>query len=186
MANALVILADGFEEIEAVTVIDVLRRAGVEVTSAACTQRHVTGSHQITVEADRLLDQLWSSSEQRFSEPFDVVVLPGGMPGSRNLRDDVRVRELLARQAAAGQWVAAICAGPIALEAAGVLAGRRATAYPGHALPSAKYTEERVVVDGRVVTSRGPGTAIEFALTLVEQLVGSAKARQLREGMIVS
>ncbi|HEY5955275.1 MAG TPA: DJ-1 family glyoxalase III [Polyangiaceae bacterium] len=185
MTKALVILADGCEELEAITVVDVLRRANVEVTAAARTEKRVTGAHGIVIEADTVLEEIVASSTYQSAEPFDVVVLPGGMPGARHLRDDARVRALLVEQVAAGRWVAAICAGPIALEAAGILGGRRATSYPGHALPSSRYVEERVVVDGNIVTSRGPGTALEFALTLVERLVGAAKSQQLRNDMLV-
>jgi protein deglycase len=177
--NALVLLADGFEEIEATAIVDVLRRAGVTVTTAALGQNPVRGSHGIALVADRALDGTDDSS-------FDAIVLPGGMPGSKNLKEDPRVTELLSRSAAQGKVVAAVCAAPIALEAAGVLAGKRATAYPGHELPSARYSEDRVVVDGNVVTSRGPGTAIEFSLVLVEKLAGAPTAERLRSAMLVA
>jgi len=176
--NALVLLAEGFEEIEATAIIDVLRRAGVTVTAAALGASPVRGSHGIALVADRSLDGLDTGT-------FDAVVLPGGMPGAKNLKEDARVRELVAKAAHDGKVVAAVCAGPIALAAAGVLAGRRATAYPGYELEGAVYSEERVVVDDNVVTSRGPGTVIEFSLALVEKLVGSAKAERLRRDMLV-
>jgi 4-methyl-5(b-hydroxyethyl)-thiazole monophosphate biosynthesis len=179
LAKVLVLLAEGFEEIEAITIVDVLRRAEVSVTTAGLTTERVVGAHHIAVEADVALDAV-------LTEPFDAVILPGGMPGSRHLRDDPRVKRLLVEQAKASKWVAAICAAPIALEAAGVLQGRRATSYPGEALPSATYVDERVVVDGKVVTSRAPGTALEFALTLVEVLTTKALAQQLRRGMLVA
>jgi protein deglycase len=192
MAKALVLLAEGFEEIEAVTVVDVMRRARVDVVTAALQTKRVTGAHGIVVEADDLLERhLQLSNAQgaagsRRENPVDVIVLPGGMPGASNLRDDARVRELIAWQVSAKRLVGAICAGPIALEAAGVLGGRAATSYPGYPLPSARYSEERVVVDGNVVTSRGPGTAFEFALKLVEMLVSLDVARQLRQGMLLA
>lgn len=176
--RALVPLAEGFEEIEAVTIIDVLRRAGVDVTIAALGDSPVTGSHGIPILADTSLDAVLDAD-------FDAVVLPGG-PGAQRLRDDERLRTVLQRSARAGRWVAAVCAAPIALEAAGVLAGKRATAYPGNALPSAVQVEERVVVDGRVVTSRGPGTALEFALTVVERSLGRERAEALRTAMLVA
>jgi 4-methyl-5(b-hydroxyethyl)-thiazole monophosphate biosynthesis len=175
--RALVPLAEGFEELEAVTIIDVLRRAGVEVTTAALATSPVTGSHAISLAADTTLDAV-------VGDDFDAVVLPGG-PAARRLRDDTRLRALLQRSARAGRLVAAVCAAPIALEAAGVLAGKRATVYPGNELPSARQVEERVVVDGNIVTSRGPGTALEFALVLVEKLVGAATAGELAGAMIV-
>lgn len=176
--KAIVPLAEGFEELEAVTIIDVLRRGGIEVTTAALVTSPVTGSHAIQVAADTVLDAIDPSH-------FDAVVLPGG-PAARRLRDDARVQTLVKSVASAGKVVAALCAAPIALEAAGVLAGKRATVYPGNELPSATIVLERVVVDGNIVTSRGPGTALEFSLALVEKLVSVEKANQLRAAMIVA
>lgn len=178
MSKVLVILAEGFEEIEAVTIIDVLRRADVEVTGASLGDRQVRGAHALTLEADCRLDDVRGQT-------FDVVILPGGMPGSKNLRDDARVLDCLRAQQQSGRYIGAICAAPIALEAAGVLSGKRATCYPGYEIPSAKFSEERVVRDDKLVTSRGPGTALEFALEWVNILVGPDKAKRLREGMIV-
>lgn len=177
--RALVPLAEGFEEIEAVTIVDVLRRASIDVVTAALGANPVRGSHGISVTADERLDAVRAGD-------FDAVVLPGGMPGSKTLRDDLRVRALVQAAAREGRWLAAICAAPIVLEAAGVLAGRRATSYPGNELPSAVYVEERVVVDGKLVTSRGAGTALEFALALVERLKGPDIAEKLRAGMIAA
>jgi 4-methyl-5(b-hydroxyethyl)-thiazole monophosphate biosynthesis len=177
--QALVPLAEGFEEIEAVTIIDVLRRGGVEVTTAALTRGPVRGSHGIALECDATLESV-------SGRDFDAVVLPGGMPGAKNLKEDARLRDLLRRSAERGKLVAAICAGPIALEAAGLLAGKRATSYPGHELPSATRSEEAVVSDGNIVTSRGPGTALEFALALVARLAGADTSAQLRAAMLVS
>ena len=174
--KALVPLCEGFEELEAVTIVDVLRRAGLTVTTAALTTSPVTGSHGISIAADAVLGQVEG-------EEFDAIVLPGG-PASKRLRDDLRLRGMLQRAARAGRLVAALCAAPIVLEAAGVLAGKLATVYPGNELPSARYVEERVVVDGNIVTSRGPGTALDFALTLVERLVGAATARELADSML--
>lgn len=164
--NALVLLADGFEEIEAVTVIDVLRRGGISVTAASIAGSTVRGARGISLVAD-------AEFEKQNLADYEAVVLPGGMPGAASLRDSLPVREALKRFARDGKIVAAICAAPIALEAAGLLAGRRATSYPGHEIPSAVYEEARVVVDGRLVTSRGPGTAMEFSLKLVELLAGA-------------
>ena len=176
--KALVPLAEGFEELEAVTIIDVLRRGGVEVTTAALATSPVTGSHAIQVAADTALDAVDAST-------FDAIVLPGG-PAAKRLRDDTRVQQLVKAAASTGKVVAALCAAPIALEAAGVLKGKRATVYPGNELPSATFVEERVVVDGNIVTSRGPGTALEFSLALVEKLVSVEKADQLRAAMLVA
>lgn len=171
MARVLIPLADGCEELEAVTLIDLLRRAGLEVVTAGLHSRGAQGAHGIGLAADTTLDAVASGE-------FDLVVLPGGEPGATALRDDARVAALLKRHAAAGKWVAAICAAPKALAAAGLLDGKRATSYPGYLdktpAPNMKYVEQPVVIDGKVVTSRGPGTAMEFALTLIEQLLGRA------------
>lgn len=185
MAKALVFLAEGFEEIEAVTVVDVLRRADVEVDTAALSAKRVLGAHGLAVEADVLLNDVIAGSNGT-KKPYDAMILPGGMPGAKHLRDDARVKALIAQQAQTGRIVAAICAAPIALEAAGVLRGKAATSYPGYALESADYREDRVVSDGNIVTSRGPGTALEFALALVERLAGADKVAKLRSGMVVA
>lgn len=178
MTKVLVLLAEGFEEIEATTIIDVLRRAEIEVTTAALKDVQVRGSHGITLLADCGLEAVQGNA-------FDAILLPGGMPGARNLRDDPRVIELMQRQARQDKYLGAICAAPIVLEAAGVLDGKRATSYPGYQLPSAQTFEARVVVDGKLVTSRGPGTAIEFALEWVKMLKGVERAEKLRQDMIV-
>ncbi len=180
MARCCVLIAPGFEEIEAVTVIDVLRRAGVEVLALGLDATDVQGSHGITLRTDGLLADHAPGS-------FDLVVLPGGMPGSTHLRDDGRVQAFVAAQHEAARPLAAICAAPIALASAGVLDGRRATSYPGFddQLPGADYRDERVVVDGHLTTSRSPGTALEFALALVAQLVDDETARGLAEQMLV-
>jgi protein deglycase len=169
MAKVLVPLADGFEEIEAVTVVDLLRRAGVEVRTAGLRSRTVTGSHAIAIEADATLDDV-------SDEHYDMVVLPGGMPGAQNLREDPRIARLVRRQAESGRYTAAICAAPSVLAAAGLLEGRSATSYPGFLDPGAvrelALSDAPVVVDGPIVTSRSAGTALDFALTLIELLTG--------------
>jgi len=172
MARVIVPLADGFEEIEAATIIDLLRRAGIEVTVAGVAGTAVRGAHGLGFAADATLDAAARAD-------YDMVVLPGGEPGATVLRDDPRVIALVQRHAAAGRRVAAICAAPKVLAAAGLLDGRIATSYPGYLdeTPAAgmRYTAEPVVVDGKIVTSRGPGTAMDFALALIEQLLGKAK-----------
>lgn len=180
MARVCVPLAEGFEEIEAVTIVDVLRRAGVDAVMAGVSAQEVTGSHGITVRADRLLEELEG-------EAWDAVVLPGGQPGATHLRDDPRVQRLLRAQDEKGATVGAICAAPIALSKAGALRERSATSFPGfeEQLDCAKYLHESVVVDGHVVTSRGPGTALHFALELLRQLGLATEAERLREGMLV-
>jgi 4-methyl-5(b-hydroxyethyl)-thiazole monophosphate biosynthesis len=174
MAKVLVPLADGFEEIEAITVVDLLRRAGIDVCTAGLTARSVTGSHDIRVEADTTLDAVAGTA-------YDMIVLPGGMPGAQRLREDARVRCLVAEQSRQGKYTAAICAAPGVLAAAGVLDGRSATSFPGFldpaTTPGLSLSEAPVVVDGLVVTSRSAGTALDFALTLIELLEG----RKLRD-----
>jgi 4-methyl-5(b-hydroxyethyl)-thiazole monophosphate biosynthesis len=167
--RVLVPLAEGFEEIEAVTVVDLLRRAGIEVSTASLAGVRVTGSHGITIEADMAIDDALAAD-------FDMIVLPGGMPGAEHLKRDARVIALLRRFASDGRYTAAICAAPGVLAHAGLLDGRRATSFPGFlradSAPGIALSEAPVVVDGRLVTSRGPGTAIEFSLALVELLCG--------------
>lgn len=179
MAKVLVPLAQGCEELEAVTIIDILRRAGIDVVSAGLTAGPVRASRGTVLLPDATLDEVQQQS-------FDLVVLPGGMPGSEHLRDDARVVALLQRTAADGKRVAAICAAPMALHAAGLLEGKRATSYPGvlDQLPgSHRYSQDAVVVDGQVTTSRGPATAMDFALALVEQLAGRARREQVEAGL---
>jgi 4-methyl-5(b-hydroxyethyl)-thiazole monophosphate biosynthesis len=180
MPNACVLLAPGFEEIEAITVIDVLRRAAIDTRMVGTVASRVEGSHGIAVEADLTL-------EQAATQSWDLVVLPGGLPGSTNLRDDERVQALVRAQHDRGGRIAAICAAPIALSAAGVLTDRQATSYPAFAnqIACAGYREDPVVVDGPVVTSRGVGTALRFALALVRELSGVERARSLASAMLV-
>jgi 4-methyl-5(b-hydroxyethyl)-thiazole monophosphate biosynthesis len=169
MKRVLVPLAEGFEELEAVTIVDILRRAGVEVVVASLGHSPVTGSHGIRVAADTPLAAL-------VEQDFDMIALPGGMPGAEHLKNDPRVTDIARRLAARGRPVAAICAAPMVLAAAGLLDGRSATSFPGFLKDAAKtsVTGEAVVVDGGVITSRGPGTALDFALALVEVLEGAA------------
>ncbi len=176
--RAFVLLAEGFEEIEAMTLVDVLRRAGVEVETAALGALAVTGAHGVEVRADRRLDGLTADGAA-------AIILPGGLPGATNLRDDARVLALLRDAAARGVLVAAICAAPMVLAKAGLLEGKRATAYPGVPLPGATRGAERVVEDGNVMTSQGPGTTLEFALALAARLAGPKKAAELREALLV-
>ncbi len=173
MATALVILAEGFEEIEAFTPVDLLRRAGVEVTVASLVEnRHATGRSGITAHADCALSMV-------LEKTFDLLFLPGG-PGVKNLRADPRVRELVLRHHAADCWLAAICAAPTVLHDAGLLAGRRYTAHFSVAdeLPSI-LSETRVVTDGKITTSRGAGTAMEFSLHLVGLLTSPIRAQEI-------
>ncbi len=173
MPTVLAVLANGFEEIEAVAPIDLLRRAGAEVTVAALEAGiHVTGRNALTLHADTSLAAVEMQA-------FDCVFLSGG-PGTRLLRADPRVRALVQRQHAADRWLAAICAAPTVLHDAGLLQGRRYTAHDSVAaeLPDL-LRDERTVADGRILTSRGAGTALEFGLLLVEKLFDAAKAREI-------
>ena len=181
MSRVAVLLAEGFEEIEAIAIIDILRRAELDVTTVGVSGTTVTGSHDVAVSADTTLDA-------STGETFDCVVLPGGLPGATNLRDDERVQSLIRRQNEAGRQLAAICAAPIALGKAGVLEGRSATCYPGfeEELLGANPSEDRVVDDGNVVTSRGPGTVFDFSLALVAKLKDSETAEALRNGMLLT
>lgn len=173
MPTVLVIAPEGFEEIEMVTPVDLLRRAGATVTVAALTGSiHVTGRTGITLHADTMLGQV-------AGETFDLVMLPGG-PGVKHLRADSRVAAVVRNQAAAGRWLAAICAAPTVLADVGLLTGKRYTAHFSVApeLPHIA-ADQRVVVDGKLVTSRGAGTALEFGLTLVEVVFSAEKAREV-------
>jgi 4-methyl-5(b-hydroxyethyl)-thiazole monophosphate biosynthesis len=174
MTRALVPLAQGCEELEAVTIIDILRRGGVEVVSAGLDAAPVVASRGTgllpDVELAAVLDQ-----------DFDLIALPGGLPGATNLNADARLHTMLRRQVDAGRWCAAICAAPLVLANAGLLSGRTATSYPG-ALNASDYPDihlslEPVVTDGPIVTSQGPGTAMDFALHLVQILRG----REIRQ-----
>lgn len=176
MSRVLVPLAEGFEEIEAVTVIDLLRRADIEVVTAGLAPGPVTGSHGVSLLPDMDLDAA-------LEQPFDMVALPGGMPGAANLGADDRVLALLRLLADSGRFTAAICAAPGVLAKAGLLAGKRATSFPGFLgpenAPGTLLLEDAVVEDGKVITSRGPGTAMDFALAIIQRLEGAAVRREV-------
>jgi 4-methyl-5(b-hydroxyethyl)-thiazole monophosphate biosynthesis len=177
MPSVLVPLADGFEEIEAFAPVDLLRRAGIEVTVASLSEnRHATGRSGITAHADVALSTVTDRA-------FDLVFLPGGA-AVKNLRADSRVLEIVRRQHAAGGWLAAICAAPTVLHDAGLLAGRRYTAHfsVANELP-AILAGERIVTDGKITTSRGAGTAVEFGLHLVAILASEAKAQEISKAI---
>jgi 4-methyl-5(b-hydroxyethyl)-thiazole monophosphate biosynthesis len=178
-------LAEGFEEIEAIAIIDVMRRAGVEVVIAGLADlAFCRGAHGISVAVDCTLDEVdWKD--------FDAIALPGGLPGATTLRDDERVLDALRFMAANDRWVAAICAAPIALAAAGLLDSTdvRATSYPAFrdSLGAAEVVhDEPVVISGKLITSAGPGTAMDFALTLVAVLVGPELAAEISAAMLTT
>jgi len=176
MATVLVPLAQGCEELEAVTIVDLLRRAGIEVVTAGLDERPVRASRGVLLIADMTLDQA-------MQKDYDMIVLPGGLPGADHLDQDSRIQSLLQKMYAEGKYIAAICAAPKVLASAGLLDGRRATSFPGSldgcSIADMDYREQAVVIDGRVITSRGPGTAMDFALTLIELLAGKEKRRQV-------
>ena len=180
MRQTCVFLADGFEEIEGLTVVDVLRRGGVEVTTVSIKEeKMVTGRSGISVLADQTF------GETDFSGT-DLLVLPGGMPGTTNLRDYTPLTELLQKFNQEKKWLGAICAAPMVFGGLGFLKGRKATIYPGMEgeLKGADPVLDRVVVDGHVITSRGMGTAIAFSLTLLELLEGKEKAEEIRKSIV--
>ncbi|MBA1333311.1 4-methyl-5(B-hydroxyethyl)-thiazole monophosphate biosynthesis protein [Candidatus Endoriftia persephone str. Guaymas] len=181
MARVLVPLAQGCEELEAVTITDLLTRAGVEVVTAGLDAEPVLASRGLKIIPDTSLDQ---ALDQR----FDMIVLPGGLPGADHLNNDPRIHSLLQRLADAGGYTAAICAAPKVLASAGLLDGREATGYPGTlealGLTQVRLSGEAVVTDGRVITSRGPGTAIDFTLVLIERLVGKETRDKVEAGLV--
>ena len=181
MARVLVPLAQGCEELEAVTIIDLLRRAQIEVVTAGLADGPVTGSRGTRLLPDVTLDAALTQS-------FDMVVLPGGQPGATNLEKDARIQALLKKMAAAGHYTAAICAAPKVLAAAGLLDGKRAVCYPKAInpveFPAVKLETRGVVRDGQVITSRGPGTAMDFALELIEVLTSRATREQVEAWLV--
>ena len=179
--RVLIPLAEGFEEIEAVTVIDVLRRAGCEVVAASLSPGPVRGAHGIEVRANTELELVDAAS-------FDVIVLPGGQPGTRNLAADPRVLAIVRAHHGRGRTTAAICAAPSVLQAAGVLGEATVTSHPSvrSMLGKAKVDSESAVVrSGSIVTSQGVGTALEFALELAAECAGRAVSDELAQAMIV-
>lgn len=182
MKKAVMLLAQGFEEVEALTVADVLRRA--EVTCDMCSihaGETVAGSHGIEVKCDKNFDSTDFSG-------YQALILPGGMPGTTNLRDDSRVIELVKKFDFERKYIGAICAAPMVLSKAGVMNGKKITSFPGveEHLEGCSYVEELVVQDGNIITSRGPATAIYFALKLVQNLASMETNKKLKESMMVN
>ncbi len=169
MPNVLVPLAQGCEELEAVTIIDLLRRAGINVVTASLDDKAVTCSRKTVIIADTTLERV-------MQDDFDLMVLPGGLPGADNLNNDPRIHQLITRLANENKYLAAICAAPKVLASNGILDGKKATAFPGSldALDTSKIQlgQTAIEMDGKVITSRGPGTAMDFALLLIETLLG--------------
>ncbi len=178
MKTALILFADGSEELEAVTVVNILRRAGVTVTLAGLRAGPLRGSRGTQLLPDATLDEALTHS-------YDMVVLPGGQPGTDNLKADARVLKLVRQMTLQEKYVTAICAAPSVLASAGLLEGKQATCYPGSldGYDRISLRPGAVVEDGKLITSRGPGTAMDFALTLVERLVGNEKRLAVEAGL---
>ncbi len=178
MASVLVPLAQGCEELEAVTIIDLMRRAGIDVVTAGLDDQPVKAARGTVLVPDTTLDKA-------LERDYDMVVLPGGLPGADYLDNDPRIHALLKDMAASGRYTAAICAAPKVLAHSGLLDGRQATGYPGvlDDVGGIDYRTEAVVEDGTIITSRGPGTAMDFALTLIERLTGKAKRDEVEAAL---
>jgi len=178
MSHVLVPLAQGCEELEAITITDLLVRAGISVTTCGLDEQPVKASRGTTIIPDTSINNV-------MNETFDLIVLPGGLPGADHLRDNKQLQSLLKKQAQNNKYLAAICAAPKALAKAGVLEGKTATGFPGvlEALndQNISISENAIEIDGKIVTSRGPGTAMDFALTLIELLDGREKRDEVEQ-----
>lgn len=179
MKKVLVALAPGFEEIETITVVDILRRAGARVVLAGSQEEPVEGSRGVFVVPDIHLDKI-------DPKDFDMIVLPGGQPGTTNLQNNETVLKILQAMHKDNKQIAAICAAPLVLRDAGLLNGVNATSHPSAQgqLESARYSENRVVTDGNITTSRSPGTALEFAFKLVEILFDAEMVKKINKGVL--
>lgn len=179
MSDVYIFLADGFEEIEGLTVVDLLRRAGIDITMVSITgSKEITGAHNIKVIADELFDETGYNNAK-------MLVLPGGMPGTTHLLEHKKLRELLLRHNSEDKMIAAICAAPSVLGMHGILEGKKATCYPGFEdkLIGANYTNEKVVKDKNVITSKGLGTAIDFAASIIEHYQGKEAADRIKSSI---
>lgn len=180
MALVLVPLAEGFEDLEAITITDLMRRAQFDVVTAGLTPGPITGSRGTIVVPDMSLDEA-------LQQNYDMVVLPGGQPGATNLEKDERIQSLVKQMAAEDKVTAAVCAAPKVLAVAGVLEGKRATGFPGtlsaDQFPGIDISDDAVVTDGNIVTSRGPGTAMDFALALIEILADNDVRNQVEQAL---
>ena len=180
MAKVYVFLANGFEEVEAMSPVDVFRRAGIKVITVSITgSEFVKGAHNVIIKADKVF------AECKFDDA-DLLVLPGGMPGATNLNEHQGLRNLLIEHNLRHKKIGAICAAPLVLGGLGLLKGKKATCYPGFEkyLTEAEYTAELVTVDSNIITGEGPAASLEFAYTMLKQLVGSKPVDPIREGMM--
>ena len=176
-----ILVAEGFEEIEVTTVYDVLKRAGADVVTIGLDTKEATGAHGLKIVTDDVLANIRAAN-------LDALVIPGGHPGYVNLSESKAVLELTRMMAGAGKYLASICAGPLVLEKAGVIKGKTVACFPGMEgeLPSALFSPDRVAEDGNIITSRGPGTAMDFALKLVERWLNPDVAMKLRKEMVIN
>lgn len=173
-------LAHGFEEVEALTVVDYLRRMDIVVDMVSIEEEKVEGAHGVVVLADKLIGGLEDL------EAYDGAVIPGGLPGATNLKEDQRVIDIIKNMDERGKLVAAICAGPIVLERAGLIDGKKVTSYPGfeEELKNSIYEEKPVVIDHNIITSRGPALAVDFAKEIIRYLLGDEKAEELKKDIL--
>ncbi|OIO34536.1 MAG: hypothetical protein AUJ70_00855 [Candidatus Omnitrophica bacterium CG1_02_40_15] len=180
--KAIILLVTGFEEIEAVTVVDILRRAGIEAVSAGVDSMSITGSHGITISADKKLSDIKSDA--------DAVIIPGGMPGALHLHNSNEVNDFIKDMNSRGALIAGICAAPaVVLAPIGILDNKAATCYPGNQVDfgkSTKYKNKAVVADGNIITSQGPATAMEFAFAIVEKLIGKDAVKKIKNHTLAS
>ncbi|MCD8089671.1 MAG: DJ-1/PfpI family protein [Clostridiales bacterium] len=181
MKNIYVFLGDGFETIEALTAVDVLRRGGADVKTVSIMEGiKVLSSHNVEVKADIMLDETDLGGS-------DMMILPGGLGGTNNIKANKKLVEALKAQAAAGKYVCAICAAPSALGVNGILKGKKATVYPGfeNEMTGCTVTGENVVKDGNIITGKGPGMALEFAFSLLEAVKGEDAVKEVKAGMLL-
>ena len=179
MKKVAVIFADGFEEIEGVSIVDVLRRGGVDAVMIGLDKNSIIGSHGIRINTDATLYDLKV-------DEYDMLVLPGGQPGVSNIESNLKMREIIKQFDKKGKFIAAVCAAPIALDAAEIVRGEF-TCYPGceNAVRGGKYVSDKnIVLSGNIITSRGPATAMEFALELVKILQGEEKFSEVKNGLL--
>jgi len=177
--KVLVAIAEGSEELEAVSIVNVLRRAGVSVTIASVSTRQVKCSRGVNLVADKLIGDC-------VNENYDMIAIPGGLPGAYNLRDSAQLKEMLLKQKKENRYYAAVCASPaVVFQTHGLLEGHQATCYPSFSKDLKDFSTSTVVVDGYCVTSQGPGTSLEFSLKLVELLCGLDKAKEIAGNMLI-